>query len=458
MVDLWPMDDGCCGQGNGREKMLDFNAGLFEFIKKSPTAFHAVRSIKEILYKNGFSELRENDAWKLERGGKYYVTRNDSSIIAFKVGAALENYSFTITTSHSDSPSFKVKDCAELEVRGHYRQLNTEGYGGMLCAPWFDRPLSLAGRVVLREGDRYITRLVDIDRDLLMIPSVAIHMNRNANEGIKYNKQVDTLPLFCQCADGCADFTEFLAGELGVQKSSIYGSELFLYNRMEPTVWGARKEFISAPRLDDLQCAYASLMGFLGGGNQGTVQVFACFDNEEVGSETKQGAASTFLYDVLSRCSRGMGMGEEQLCRALAASFMLSCDNAHALHPNHPEAADAKNYPRMNGGVVIKAHAGQKYTTDAVSAALFKGICESAGVPVQSFANRSDAVGGSTLGNIAMGHVSINSVDIGLAQLSMHSPYETAGVKDGEYLARAVEEFYKSRLICEKSAIRMVAF
>ena len=419
---------------------------MVAFIKNSPTAFHAVDSMKKILNEEGYQELFEGKRWEINLGGKYYVTRNDSSLIALKVGTNLENYSFNIAASHSDSPTFKIKENEELGVRGKYTQLNTEGYGGMLCEPWCDRPVSVAGRVVVKEGDGFLTRLVKVDRDLVMIPNVAIHMNRKINEGFEYNKQVDMLPLFGGSESKKGDFRKLIAGELNIEEKDIYGMDLYLYNRMEPTIWGANEEFISCPQLDDLQCAYTSLQGFLKGANEKSINVFACFDNEEVGSGTKQGAGSTFLYDVLHRISRGLGKDEEAFYSALASSFMLSCDNAPAVHPNHPEKTDAENCVFMNEGIVVKSHAGQKYTSDAVSNAVFKGICEKAGVPVQFFANRSDAAGGSTLGNIAMAQVSMNSVDIGLPQLSMHSPYETAGIKDSYYMIQATEEFFNSHI------------
>ena len=357
----------------------------------------------------------------------------------------------SIAASHSDSPTFKIKENAEIQVKEKYMKLNTEGYGGMLCATWFDRPLSVAGRVMVRDGRRYAARLLNIDRDLLMIPNMAIHMNREVNKGYHYNNQVDMLPLFG--GSGCrkGDFKKLVAEELGVEEENIYGMDLYLYNRMQPSVWGADKEFISCPQLDDLQCAYTSLMGFLKGEDDSAVNVFACFDNEEVGSGTKQGAASTFLYDTLYRVNLCLGKGEEAFLRAVSKSFMLSCDNAHAVHPNHPDKTDEGNCVYMNEGIVVKSHAGQKYTSDAVSIAVFRGICEEAGVPLQFFANRSDMAGGSTLGNIAMSQVSMNSIDIGLPQLAMHSSYETAGVKDSYYMIQAAGRFFGSRI--EISAI-----
>lgn len=419
---------------------------LTAFIKHSPTAFHAVDNMKKLLKENSYKELLEGQAWKIEPGEKYFVSRNNSSIIAFNLGTKLDKYSFNVATSHSDSPTFKIKENAEIEIKGKYTQLNTEGYGGMLCATWFDRPLSIAGRVLIQDGDSYITKLLNIDRDLVLIPNVAIHMNRTVNDGFAYNKQVDMLPLFGgrDCKSG--DLKKLIAQELNVAVENIYGMDLYLYNRMEPSVWGVNEEFISCPQLDDLQCAYTSLQGFLKGSNERSINVFACFDNEEVGSGTKQGAGSTFLYDVLKRINRALGKTEEEYYQALASSFMLSADNAHAVHPNHPEKTDVNNCVYLNEGVVVKSHAGQKYTSDALSIAVFKGLCKKANVPVQFFANRSDALGGSTLGNIAMAQVSMNSVDIGLPQLAMHSSYETAGIKDTYYMIKVMEEFFNSHI------------
>ena len=417
---------------------------MTEFLKECPTAFHAVEKIRKELEDNGYERLRENEEWGIKPGGKYFATRNDSSIIAFSIGEKPENYSFNIAASHSDSPTFKVKENAELEVKKKYMQLNTEGYGGMLCATWFDRPLSVAGRVIVKEKDHFVTRLVNIERDLVMIPSVAIHMNRTINDGYAYNKQVDMLPLFGGAESKKDDFRKLIAEAAGVSEEYVYGSDIYLYNRQEPSVWGVRGEFISSPHLDDLQCAYASLKGFLEGQQEESVNVYACFDNEEVGSGTKQGAGSTFLYDTLRRINMGLGKPEEDYYRAVAGSLMLSADNAHAVHPNHPEKTDVENCVYMNEGIVVKSHAGQKYTSDAVSIALFRDICEKADVPVQFFANRSDEAGGSTLGNISSAKVSLNTVDIGLPQLAMHSAYETAGVKDTCHMIRAMKQFFST--------------
>ena len=367
-------------------------------------------------------------------------------MIAFNVGQHLENYNFHIVASHSDSPTFKLKENAEVEIKNHYVSLNTEGYGGMICASWLDRPLSIAGRVMVKDNNTYQTRLLCFDQDLVLIPNVAIHMNRSVNDGYAYNKQIDMLPLIGGQAYQSGDLKKMIAKELQVDVEDIYGSDLYLYNRMQPTIWGAHDEFISSPRLDDLQCAYTSLQGFLKGHHSQTIQVFACFDNEEVGSSTKQGAASTFLYDTLYRIHHHLFQNDEDFYRAVASSFMLSGDNAHAVHPNHPEKTDQQNGVYMNQGIVVKSHAGQKYTSDALSIAVLKDLCEKAGVPLQFFANRSDMLGGSTLGNIAMSQVSMNCVDIGLAQLAMHSSYETAGIKDSYDMIKVMEEFYNSHI------------
>ncbi len=419
---------------------------LLSFLKKCPTSFHAIQTMKEELEKEGFEELLEGSKWHLMQGKSYFVTRNGSSIIAFKIGNNIDDYSFNIVASHSDSPCFKVKENAELEVKGKYTQLNTEGYGGMLCSTWFDRPLSIAGRVLIKNKNTYETRLLNIDRDLVLIPNVAIHMNRQVNDGYKYNLQIDTLPLFSSDCSNDNAYRALLAKELGVNIDTIYGTDLYLYNRTQPSIWGAHNEFISSPRLDDLQCAFSSLKAFIESSQDKSINVFSCFDNEEVGSATKQGAASTFLYDVLNRINSGLGKVQEEYYRALASSFMISADNAHAVHPNHPEKTDAKNCVFMNEGIVIKFSANQKYTTDAMSEALFKGYCENVNVPVQYFHNRSDAAGGSTLGNISSTKVSVNMVDIGLAQLAMHSSYETAGIKDTLSLIMVLKEFYNSHV------------
>lgn len=414
---------------------------LIDFIENSPTSFHAVAAMEEMLEGEGFTKLEEKERWQLVPGGKYYTTRNGSALIAFTVPRK-ELTGFRIIASHSDSPSFKIKENPEMMVENQYVKLNTEGYGGMLCAPWLDRPLSVAGRIAVKEQGKIVTRLVNIDRDLVMIPNLAIHMNREANNGYKYNLQKDLLPLFGE-ASAKGKFQKILAEAAGVKEEEILGHDLFLYNRQKGTIWGAEEEFVSIGRLDDLQCAFASLKGFLAGAKENYGAVHCVMDNEEVGSGTKQGAASTFLYDVLLRIQKGLGGDYEDYLRCVAGSFMISADNAHAVHPNYIEKADPVNRPYLNKGIVIKYSANQKYCTDGFSAAVFKDICCQAGVPFQTFTNRSDMPGGSTLGNISMAQVSVNAVDVGLPQLAMHSPYETAGVKDTDYFIKAAMVFFE---------------
>ena len=405
-----------------------------------PTAFQAVDEMQKRLTENGFEVLSEKEYWKLIPGGKYLVTRNNSALIAFCIPEK-ESRVFHIMASHSDSPSFKIKENPEIKVDNSYVKLNVEKYGGMLMAPWFDRPLSVAGRVIIRRNGGLKEKLINIKRDLVMIPNLAIHMNREANNGVSYNPQKDLQPLF---AVGNTDRTllEIIAEQTGVKKEDIISHDLFLYNRMPGTVWGADREFVSSARLDDLQCAFASMEGLLRAQNHESIAVHCVMDNEEVGSGTKQGAASTFLKDTLLRINMGLGRTYEEYLMTLAGSFMVSADNAHALHPNYTDKTDPTNHPVLNKGIVIKFNANQKYCTDAVSAAIFKELCTKAGVPYQTFVNRSDIAGGSTLGNISNTQVPMNTVDIGLPQLAMHSPYETAGVKDTEYLVRAAEELF----------------
>lgn len=412
---------------------------LLTFIKDSPTAFQAVETMKNRFLENGFRELKEEEHWSVEKGGKYFVTRNHSAIIAFTIPEENTD-TFHIIASHSDSPSLKIKENPEMAENG-YVKLNVELYGGALLAPWFDRPLSVAGRLIVKEAGRICEKLVTVDRDMLIIPNLAIHMNREANSGYQYNVQKDMLPLYgLESAKG--SFFKTVAEAAGVKEEDILGHDLFLYNRMPGTVWGGEDEFVSAPRLDDLQCAFSSMEGILAGENKNSICVHCVMDNEEVGSGTRQGAASTFLRDTLLRITLGLGKSYEDYLIALAKSFMISADNAHAVHPNYPEKADPVNRPHINEGIAIKYNANQKYCTDGISAAIFKTFCQEAGVGCQTYVNRSDVPGGSTLGNISNTQVALNTVDIGLPQLAMHSPYETAGVKDTCDFVKLAEVFY----------------
>lgn len=479
---------------------------MLEFIDKSPTSFHAVANLRSALAKQGFGELRESEEWELRPGKGYFVTRNDSSLIAFRLpdreagegrtssqgggrnvpdeaqeatpqaatpqaaweigenvsqeqdtplgegteggksaNASMGCRGFHIAATHSDSPCFKIKESPEMGAENAYLKLNTEKYGGMILSTWLDRALSVAGRVAVKSKGGLETRLVNVEKDLCVIPSVAIHLTRGGSDKGEYNPQTDMLPLYADSDKGKKKnlLMKRVAKAAGVKPEEILGHDLFLYTREKGRIWGENGEFVLSPRLDDLQCVYASAKAFLESRPREYVNVCAVFDNEEVGSGTKQGANSTFLEDTLWRISEAMGLSRSGFLQLVAGSFLISADNAHAVHPNHPEKYDPTNKPYLNGGIVIKYHGSQKYATDAVSAARMKSICEKAKVPYQTYANRSDIAGGSTLGNISTSHVSVSSVDIGLPQLAMHSAVETAGVKDTKYAVDAFKAFFK---------------
>ena len=409
---------------------------LQAFLDYAHSTYHAIDFLKKQLEKEGYCPLSEGKKWEIVPGGKYYVTRGGSALMAFRVPAGEPN-GFLMSASHSDRPTFKWKENGELE--GKYTRLSVERYGGMLISTWLDRPLSLAGRVLVETESGVESKLIDIDRDLLLIPNVAIHMNRAANDGYKWNPATDVLPLLGgKDAKGkLMPLLEEMAG------GKILGHDLFLYVRENAKVWGLDNEYISAQAIDDLACAWACTEGFLGAGESGSVPVLCVFDSEEVGSGSVQGAASDFLEATLMRLCSAMGW---DLKAMLSTSFMVSADNGHAVHPNHPEFADPQNAPVIGGGVVLKFNAAQRYTTDGVSGALFKKVCKNAEVPVQTYYNRADLPGGSTLGYISLAHVSVLSADIGLPQLAMHSAYETAGVADAENLVKAMKAYYSSTL------------
>lgn len=428
--------------------------GLLQFIQDSPSVFHVIATMKKRLEKAGFEERREQDSWELEPGGAYYVTRNDSSLIAFRLpessgaeGRPFKGYH--IVAAHSDSPAFKVKALPETVAEKCYVRLNVEKYGGMILSTWLDRPLSVAGRVAVRRtGGGADMQLVNLDRDLLVIPNLAVHMNRDVNKGYEYNPQVDMLPLMGLLPTETGQepqgmLRQEIAGDLGLSAEDILDGDLYLYVREKGRVLGRKGELLLSPKLDDLQCVYAGLEGFVSSTPGRYANVLAVFDNEEVGSSTRQGADSTFLEDVLLRIQDSLGYGPSVYRQLVAESFLISADNAHAVHPAHPEKADITNRPVLGGGIVIKYHGGQKYTSDALSAAQMKLWCERAGVPCQTFANRSDMTGGSTLGNISTSHVSLASVDIGLPQLAMHSAVETGSARDTAYAVAAFEQFWQ---------------
>lgn len=421
---------------------------LIDFIKKSPSCYHVIHNIAAELEEAGYEQLNEAKEWTLHKGGRYFVTRNQSSLIAFMLPEETLG-GFLICASHSDSPTFKLKSNYEMTVDDRYLKLNVEKYGGMICSTWLDRPLSVAGRVVVNRGDGIESVLVNLDRDLCLIPNLAIHMNRQINEGYAYNAQKDMLPLL---GEGTAKgkLKELLAGAAGVEEEALLGYDLFLYLREDGRIWGAEQEFYSSPKIDDLQCAFASKEAFLQAENTGMSKVLAVFDNEEVGSGTKQGAKSTFLSDVLARIQEGLSLTKGESIRQIASSMMLSADNGHALHANHTDKADPTNAPRLNGGVLIKYNANQKYTTDGIAEALFKKLLQKEEIPYQEYTNRSDIAGGSTLGNLSNEKISLNTVDMGAAQLAMHSAYETGGTKDTLSLVDGIRIFYESRIQMEE--------
>ena len=412
---------------------------LVKFLDSAHSAYHAADYLAQTLEDAGYSRLSEGKHWELQAGGKYYLMRNGTALLAFRIPKTTPA-GFLFAASHSDRPTFKLKENGELT--GNYTRLATERYGGMLMAPWLDRPLSLAGRVMVETEQGVESRLVDIDRDLLLIPNVAIHMNRTVNDGYKWNPAEDLLPL-AGGKDAKGKLWKLIEKMAG---GKVLGHDLYLYIRQKASIWGIDKEYISSAALDDLECAWCCTQGFLKAGECSHIPMLCVFDSEEVGSGSLQGAASRLLETAVKRICNALSMEESV---ALSNSFMVSADNGHAIHPNHPELADLSNAPVMGGGVVLKFNANQRYTTDGATAAVFRKICQSAGVPVQTYCNRADMPGGSTLGNISLSQVSVPSVDIGLAQLAMHSCYETAGVADVLYLEDAMTAYFGTPLAVE---------
>lgn len=417
---------------------------LCDFLEKSRTHYHAAAQVAGWLQAAGYVRLEEGRSWDLVPGGRYYIQRHASALAAFRIPASAPTGAM-IAAAHCDRPGFLVKENGLLE--GKYLRLATERYGGLLMYSWLDRPLSIAGRVLVKTRQGVESRLVDLDQDLALIPSVAIHMDRTVNDGKKFDPAVDTLPLIG--LPGGEKLEALLQEAAG---GEIAGRDMYLYLREKPRVWGLNGEFLSAQGLDDLECVWACAQGFLNAGDSAAMPVLCVFDSEEVGSCSSQGADGTLLSGLLSRICRCLGVEEEVL---LSNSFMVSADNAHALHPNHPELADPTNAPVLNGGVVIKTNANLSYTTTGLSAALFRQVCEEAQVPVQTYYNRANIPGGSTLGRISLGHVSVPSVDIGLAQLAMHSCYETGAAADAVYLEEAMTAYYGAALEVQGDSWRL---
>ncbi len=409
---------------------------LCDFLNASHSLYHAQAYLLDVLEKNGYTRLYEQDAWNLVPGGKYCLLRGGASLIAFRIPQEAPK-GFLLTASHSDRPSFKVKENFTLD--GNYARMEVERYGGSLMFSWMDRPLSLAGRVMVETEDGIQAKLVDIDRDLLLMPNVAIHMNRQVNEGYRWNPAVDTIPLMGS-KETAGKMEALLEAQAG---GRILGHDLYLYVRQKASLWGVEEEYISAQAIDDLECAWGCTQGLLRAQESSSVPVLCVFDSEEVGSWSSQGASSMLLPDVLRRICTAMGWDMD---RMLASSFMVSADNAHAVHPNHPELAAPNNAPIMGKGLVLKYSSSLSYCTDGVAAAVFRKVCQKAGVAVQTFYNRPDIPGGSTLGRISLGKVSIPTADIGMPQLAMHSAYETAAVADAIAMEDAMTAYYSSAL------------
>lgn len=414
---------------------------LRRFLDQAHSVYHGQALVQKQLEAEGYARLAEQEPWTLTPGGKYYVTRGGSTLAAFRVPAGTPN-GFLMSASHSDRPSFKLKDNFELD--GAYIRAAVEGYGGMLVSTWLDRPLSIAGRVIVETENGIETKLIDIDRDLLLIPNVAIHMNRQVNDGYKWNPAVDVLPL-AGGKDAAGKLTALVEQAAG---GRLLGHDLYLYVREKASLWGLEEEYISSAALDDLECVWGCAQGFLRAGESESIPVLCVFDNEEVGSSSPQGAASTFLPELLERICAALNLNKSQM---LAQSFMVSADNAHGLHPNHPELSDPANAPVLGSGIVLKYNARLRYCTDGVSAALFRKVCAKAGVPVQSYHNRADIPGGSTLGHISLSQVSVPTADIGLPQLAMHSCYETAATADVLSLVKAMAVYFGSTLEASES-------
>lgn len=421
---------------------------LIDFLYDSPSACHGVKETQKILDKNGFVEIKEADKWDLKAKGKYYVIKNDSALIAFEVGTGdIEETGFRLIGAHTDVPGFRIKPNPQMISEGKYVKLNTEVYGGPILHTWFDRSLSIAGKVSLKGASplKPEIRLVNINKPLLIIPSLAIHMNREVNEGFKINRQVDTLPLLGLINDKLEKedyLMNILAEELQVNKEDILNFELGLYEYEKGMLIGMNEELISSGRFDDLWMVYAGIKALVDSRENEATKVMICIDNEEIGSLTAEGADSTLLNNILERITLGLGKDREGYYRTLANSIMISADLAHAVHPNLGDKHDPTNRPVLEGGPVLKIAASGSYSTDSFNGAVFAGVCEAAGVPFQKFVNRSDVRGGTTIGPVTAANLTIPVIDMGAPVLGMHSIRELASVKDNYYTVKAFIEFF----------------
>ena len=421
---------------------------LIDFLYDSPTAYHSVKTIKKTLDSNGFNEVKENEKWNLKENGKYYVIKNDSALIAFVVGNDdIEENGFKLIGAHTDAPGFRIKSNPEMVSEGTYLKLNTEVYGGPILYTWFDRPLGIAGKVTLKGASplKPEVRLVNINKPILIIPSLAIHMKRDVNEGFAVNKQKDTLPLLSLINEKFEKenyLVKLLASELKVNEEDILGFDLGLHEIEKGAIIGLNEELISAGRLDDMWMVFTGIKALINSKETKSTKVMVCIDNEEIGSLTAQGANSALLLNILERITLALGKDREGLHRALSNSLMISADLAHAVHPNAGEKHDPTNRPVLGQGPVLKTAASGSYSTDSYNAAIFEGLCKSANVPYQKFYNRSDVRGGTTIGPITSSLLTIPVMDMGAPLLSMHSIRELASVKDNEYTIKLFTEFY----------------
>jgi len=434
--------------------MENITKGLIDFLNKSHSEYNATNNIKTILLNEGFIELHESEDFNLKLGNNYFLIRNDNSVIAFKIANKLNDYHYLISASHSDSPSLKIKMCDDV-VSNNYHKVAVEVYGGLIYSSYLDKPLSLAGRVVIKDENSLQSKIIDIDKNLMIIPNLCIHFNRDINKGSEYNPQTDLMPIISNNVELKNSVKTALIKELKISEKDIISYDLYLYNRDKATIGGLNDEFIMSPKIDNLESAYLSLLGFINANSENHISVYCLFDNEEVGSSTPSGADSNFLESTLKRINNSLKFKEDDYFKALAKSFILSIDNAHAVHPNHPEVSDPNNLVYLNKGIVIKFNSNMNYTSDSFSVSPIKMLCEKNNIPYQYFYNKSDVRGGSTLGAISATHLSITSLDIGLAQLAMHSNYEVAGAIDPDYMFRLVKVFYESTILINGNSIKL---
>jgi len=453
----WMIPENANKPAKTSENVSDSNviSGLINFLDSSTANYLAIENASKILVQNGFVKIEENRSYKFKKGDKVFCVRNGTSLLAFNIGNNINenNYSYHIIASHSDSPCFKIKPVADGKT-DIYNKINVEPYGGMICSSWLDRPLGVAGRLIIKDRDGLTAKTISIDEDILMIPNLCIHFDREANSGKEYNMAIDMQPFYAQ---GLSEhsFIDYLAFKSGVSKKKIVSHDLYTFNRQKVSIWGENSEFISSPRLDDLECVYTSLRAFVDSSNNDCINTLYISDNEEVGCSSRQGADSDFLSLMIERITESLGFSQSMNSIAISNSFLISADNAHAVHPNFPSITDSDNKCYMNKGIAIKVNSSQRYTTDSISSAIFQEICEKAEVPFQFFANRSDKRGGSTLGNVLINHVSLLSVDVGLPQLAMHSSYETAGVFDISNAYKAFSKFYQSNILIEENKFQI---